>query len=121
MKVMQTIALENQDRVLIPKLRVARSFLSRFMGLMGKRGIAADEALCFPKCNSIHTFFMRFPIDIVFVGTDGTVIDVVEGLRPWRLLLPRSKARHTVEIAARRARELGIRVGDRLRCQGVWN
>src|SRR4051812_38799906 len=100
---MQTTALINQDRVIIPKCRVARDFLSRFLGLMGRKRIATDEALLFPRCNSIHTFFMRFPIDIVFVGADGTVVDVVEGLRPWRLLMPRAKAKHTVEIAARRA------------------
>lgn len=117
---MKTATLKLADRELAVKCRVARDFFSRLMGLMGRKTIPADEALLFPKCNSIHTFFMRFPIDVIFVSKDGTVVDVIEAMAPWRMLLPRQGAKHTIEMAGGRSRELGIEKGARLGCEGVW-
>jgi uncharacterized membrane protein (UPF0127 family) len=108
-------------RTLIPTCRVATDFFSRFMGLMGRSSIGADEALVFPRCNSIHTFFMRFPIDVVMVDAQGKVVDVIAHLGPWRMLLPRWNAKHVIELRADRSRELGIVPGTQLEFQGVWN
>jgi uncharacterized protein len=113
--------LKKGNDILIPKASVARNFVSRFMGLMGKKGIAKDEALVFPKCNSVHTFFMRFPIDVVFVGKDGVVTDIIEAMAPWRMCLPRLKAAHTIELDAFRSKELGLSPGVRLECREVWS
>jgi uncharacterized membrane protein (UPF0127 family) len=117
---MQYGALKKETRVLIPKCWVARSYFERFLGLMGKTGIPGDEALLFPRCNSIHTFFMRFPIDVVMVGRDGRVVEVCESMGPWRMQLPRFKAKHVIEMRAGLARELGISAGTQLDCEGVW-
>lgn len=107
--------LKLQEKVLVPKLNMATNFFTRFMGLMGKSGIPSDEALFFPKCNSIHTFFMRFPIDVVFVSESGEVVEVLESLGAWRMLLPRRRVKHTIELKAMRSRELGIKPGQQLR------
>jgi len=112
--------LVSDGRVAIPRCGVARDPLSRFLGLMFRGGLPAEEGLLFPKCNSIHTCFMRFPIDVVFLSPEGEVIDVVPKLRPWRLLLPRKRARHVLELSPGRASELGIAIGARLHCEGVW-
>ncbi len=117
---MSTIALKMRDRVLVPQCWVARSFFSRFMGLMGRSGLSANEAMLFPKCNSIHTFFMRFPIDVVLVDAQGAVVGVEENVRPWRLLLPKRRTRHVIELRAMRSRELGIAPGVVLERNGVW-
>ncbi len=117
---MEQSVLKISGKVIVHRCYVAKDFFSRFMGLMGRREMPKDEALVFPKCNSIHTFFMRIPIDVVFVSAEGSVIEVKEALAPWRLCLPRGKVRHTVELAAHRARELNIHIGDRLECQGAW-
>lgn len=98
---------------------VARSFFARFMGLMGRKSMAQDEGLLFPKCNSIHTFFMRFPIDVVFLDGQGRVVSIAEAVRPWRMLLPRWSARHCLELGAHRAKALGIEVGMHLEVQGA--
>ncbi|MBY0372166.1 DUF192 domain-containing protein [bacterium] len=87
---------------------------------MMKRSIGADEGLFFPRCNSIHTFFMRFPIDVVFVDAGGRVVDVVEALAPWRMPLPRWSAKHCLELGARRAKAMGIREGMVLDIQGAF-
>lgn len=108
-----------QTEVVIPRCWLARDFFSRFLGLMGRTDLPREEAVLFPKCNSIHTFFMRFPIDVAFVSKDGTVVEVVEGLTPWRMLAPRWSAAHVIETRSGLCRELGITTGAKLECEGV--
>lgn len=117
---MKSEQLKTTGKILVERCFVARSFFARFLGLMGRESIPADEAVLFPKCNSIHTFFMRFAIDVVVVSASGEVIKVIVAMKPWRMMLPVRGARDIVELAAHRANELGIRVGTRLQCQGVW-
>jgi uncharacterized protein len=111
---MRQIELKTEKRTMLSKCRVANTFFSRFLGLMGRKEIPADEAILFPNCNSIHTFFMRFPIDVVFVKKNGEVSEVVESLASWRMLLPRRGVAHIIELKALKARELGLVKGLRL-------
>ena len=77
MRTVRIQALKNQA-LIADKCHVAESFVSRFMGLMGKSGLEAGEGIWLRPCNSIHMWFMRFPIDVVFVsprqGRDGSTI-----------------------------------------------
>ncbi len=66
------------------KTKIADSFLLRFKGLMFRRNIETNEGLLLKKCNSIHTFFMRFTIDVAYLDKDFFVIDK-ETLKPWRV------------------------------------
>lgn len=116
---MKSEALKTGERTLIPRLWIARDFFSRFKGLMGRRGLPDDEAILFPKCNSIHTFFMRFPIDVVRVDANGKVIDV-KVVRPWRMMAPSLATKHIIEMREARSRELGISTGTQLKVNGVW-
>ena len=63
---------------------VAGSFAARAKGLIGRRGLEPGHGLLIPKCNCIHTFFMRFPIDATFLDRGGNVVKVVRNVRPWR-------------------------------------
>ena len=58
---------------------------SRKRGLLGREALDAGRALVIAPCNSVHTFFMKFPIDVVFVGRDGIVLKTTASLKPWRL------------------------------------
>ncbi len=118
---MKVVALKKQNKVLIDSCGVATDFFSRFMGLMGKSSLSENEALCFPNCNSIHTFFMRIPIDVLFLSREGRVVEILGSLSPWKMLLPRRGVKHTLEMKAGRAQGLGIQVGDQLECEGAWN
>ena len=69
------------------KARVARTFAERAKGLIGTRDLAADEGMLIEKCNAIHTFFMSFPIDAVFLDASDRVVKVVRGIKPWRPLV----------------------------------
>jgi len=66
------------------RARVARSFFARARGLIGRRTLAPGEGLLILRCNAIHTFFMRFPIDAVFYDRADAVVKTVRNIRPWR-------------------------------------
>lgn len=68
------------------KAMVARTFAERAKGLIGTKDLAADEGMLIEKCNAIHTFFMSFPIDAVFLDASDRVVKVVRGIKPWRPL-----------------------------------
>lgn len=95
------------------KVTVARGFWQRLVGLMGRAPsrMAPDECLVIPQCAAVHTCFMRFPIDVVFVDASGRVLKVVESLPPYRAASARG-AMATVELAAGASRRLGIRPGS---------
>ena len=68
--------------VLTNRVVRASAFFERLIGLLGKKEIAANEALWLTRCCSIHTFFMKFPIDIIFLNRKGKVIALIPHLKP---------------------------------------
>lgn len=89
---------------------VARGFMQRARGLLFRAPLAGDEALLIPRCASVHTFGMRYPIDVVFLDTLGRVLKVVPSLGPWRLAMQLG-AVAVLELAPGRAKEFGFDVG----------
>ncbi len=81
-------------------------------GLLGRRELAAGEGVLIRPAPSIHTFFMRFPIDAAFLDRDGLVLKVADNVRPWRARSCRG-ARAVLELAAGEAKRRGISSGDR--------
>jgi uncharacterized protein len=82
-------------------------------GLLGRSGLETGEGILLQPASSVHTFFMRFAIDVVFLNRDGEVLKVAKGVPPWRTAAARG-ARAVVELGAGEAGRRGIRVGDRL-------
>lgn len=93
---------------------VAGTPLSRLRGLLGRSRLASGEGLLIRPTSAIHTCFMRFPIDAVFLDRDLVVVKVVSDLRPWRFAARRG-AKSVLELAAGESRRRGIRAGERLR------
>ena len=92
---------------------VAATALTRLRGLLGRRGLDPGEGLLLRPASSIHTFFMRFPIDVVFLDRELGVRKVVPELGPWRAAFARG-ARSALELPAGEAARRGITVGQRL-------
>jgi uncharacterized membrane protein (UPF0127 family) len=69
---------------LASRVTAAVDSASRRQGLLGRLGLE-DEALIIAPCSAVHTFFMRFPIDVLFVDRQGRVTRVVHTVRPWRI------------------------------------
>ena len=70
--------------VLARRVHAAVDSKSRRQGLLGKSGLD-DEALIIAPCNAVHTFFMQFPIDVIFAQRDGRIVRCVSRVRPWRV------------------------------------
>jgi uncharacterized membrane protein (UPF0127 family) len=105
--------LSSDGKVVCERCSVADSFLTRLRGLLGRRELPRDEGLLINPGSSIHTWFMRFPIDVVFLDRDLRVVGVAADVRPWRLRW-RKGARQVLELAAGEAAARGIKPGDRL-------
>jgi uncharacterized membrane protein (UPF0127 family) len=87
--------------------------LLRLRGLLGRSGLPAGEGLLLTPAPGIHTAFMRFPIDALFLDRNLRVLDIVERLRPWRVASER-RARAVLELPAGECARRGVHVGDRL-------
>jgi len=96
------------------RCELADSFWRRFFGLMGRSGVARGEGLLFVPGGAIHTAFMRFEIDAVFIARDGTVVRVAERVPPWRFRAAGREARFLVELAGGESARLGLIEGSRL-------
>lgn len=79
--------LENADSHVVVAERIEAAFdsASRRSGLLRRESFPKGSALILAPTNAIHTFFMRFPIDVAFVAKDGTVLKLVRSLQPWRI------------------------------------
>ena len=112
---------ETRGTVLADRLLVASSLWARFRGLMGRRSLPSGEGLYLTGTNGIHMFFMRFPIDAVFVGrpaADGglPVLSVHRRVRPWVGMVPLVRgAAGVIELPVGAIDASGTAPGDTLR------
>ena len=97
--------------MLCERCELALSARRRVRGLLGRDALAPDEGLWIEPASSIHMWFMRFAIDVVYVARDGAVLKVVHAIKPWRLSACRG-AHVALELAAGAAERCGVRAGD---------
>lgn len=79
-------------------IEIADTFWKRAIGLIGKPRMEAGRGLLIPDCRSIHTGFMRFPLDLVFLDRNGRVVNIVRNVRPWRVVWGGGQARSVLEV-----------------------
>jgi uncharacterized membrane protein (UPF0127 family) len=99
--------------VLVSRLESAFDSATRKKGLLGRDGLEPGAGLVIAPCGGVHTFFMRFPIDVLFAARDGRVIKISHAVMPWRLALALT-AFCVIELPAGTAAGSGTRAGDRL-------
>jgi uncharacterized membrane protein (UPF0127 family) len=111
---MGTLTLRREDgRIVCERVAVADRAHRRMRGLMGRRQLSSGQGMVLRPAFAIHTHFMRFPIDVVFLDSDQVVIAIEKNLRPWRTASCRG-AREVVELAAGECDRRGLEVGDRV-------
>jgi uncharacterized membrane protein (UPF0127 family) len=96
------------------RCRVAASLRERAVGLLATPSLAAGEGLLIERTQSIHMFFMRYPIDVVFVDREARVTRTVSALRPWRGVWWARAARDCLELPVGALAASGTAVGDQL-------
>lgn len=90
----------------------ASTFFTRFMGLMGKKELPDKKALVIKPCNSIHTFFMRFPIDVLFVDRNNRITHVIESIKPWKVSKVVWNSSHVIELPPGTVKLSKTQIGD---------
>jgi uncharacterized membrane protein (UPF0127 family) len=99
------------DRVVCDRCELAESTLARMRGLLGRDGLEPGHGMLIQRTGSIQMFFMRFPIDVVFLGRDKAIVGIAHDVKPWRLAAAR-RARAALELPAGTAQSLDLQVGD---------
>ena len=109
------IVNETRGTVVAERAEVARSFWSRFWGLMRRRDLPPDGGMLIERTGSIHTFWMRFPIDVIFTDRQGIVVGLREAMPPNRPFAGARRAYGTIELPAGIIQASHTERGDRLR------
>ncbi len=94
--------------------RRATGFWDRSRGLLGRKSFDSGDGLLIDPCSGIHTFFMAFSIDAIFVDREGTVVHLVREIAPQRVSRYVFKAHAVLELPAGTIRSTGTQVGDRI-------
>jgi uncharacterized membrane protein (UPF0127 family) len=100
-------------RVVCDTCHLADKPHTRLRGIMGWKNMRRGEGMLIRPTFSIHTMFVRFPIDVVFLDKEMTVVSIAHELKPWRFAGART-AKSVLELAAGECRRLGLERGDRL-------
>ena len=105
--------VRSDGTVVCEKCLVADSPFKRMRGLLGRADLPAEEGVLLRPAGSVHTAFMRFPIDVVFLDREGAVVGIAPELRPWRAA-GRRGARAVLELPAGECERRGLQTGDRV-------
>ena len=113
---LKVFSIRNTDRgtTLATHARLASSHASRFFGLMGRKGVEDGGGLLLAKSASIHSFFMRFRFDAIFIDRDNRVTKVVPAMRQWWIAFGGRGAKDVIELRAGVAERTGTKPGDTL-------
>jgi len=107
------VTVLSHARVVCASCTLADTMWARLRGLMGRRALGRGEGLLLRPSGSVHTCFMRFSIDVVFLDRELEVLAVSAAVRPWRVRACRG-ARAVLELPAGEADRVGVEPGDRL-------
>ncbi len=110
-----TIRVATTERLLLEHARKTETILERTRGLLGCQELEQGEGLLLTPCNSIHTFFMKFSLDIIFLNRGGTIVKMIESLTPWKVSGCWASTA-VLEVSAGLISNTGLQIGDQL----IW-
>ena len=111
---MARVVNSRNQKVLVSDLEWAHTMKARLVGLIGRESLSEGKGLWIKRSgNSIHTFFMKFPIDVLFVNKKGVVKYAVTNIRPWKLVLtPLLLPTDCLELPAGTVQRCETKIGD---------
>lgn len=101
-------------QLLAERVVLANTFFTRLRGLIGRRRLDPAEALWLRPCNGVHTWWMHYAIDVIFLDRELRIVKLVENMRPFRLTAPHRAARSVLEMSAHTISQVQLKVGDQL-------
>lgn len=112
-------SLKKNDSTIVRNIDIATKFKDRLVGLMFRDRIDDEYGLYIPNCRSVHTLFVRFKLDLVWVNKNFEVVKIVKEMNTWRMSSIVFKAYGVVELAPGVIDKLSIRPGDKLKLEMV--
>ena len=109
---MTTFRNQTRNVTLSDRTRIANTMASRMVGLLTTKSLAPGEGLWIEPCNQIHSWFMKFTFDALFLDKEGRVVKVVERMKPWKLTKIAFGARGVLELPEGTIAATGTQVGD---------
>jgi uncharacterized membrane protein (UPF0127 family) len=109
---LQAVNVSKGARIVASRVEWAGTSAQRRRGLLGRNGLDPEEGMYLAPCEWIHTFWMRFPIDVAFLARDGRVLTLHHNLKPNRLSKIVLRAQGALELSAGRLRATDTEVGD---------
>ena len=103
-----------QQKILLNNVIIADNFVDRAIGLMGKKNLDRDACMWIKDCNWVHNWFVKFPIDVVFVDKNLNVKFITKNLKPWGRSRKVFRAQSVFEMNSGMAEKLNIKIGDQL-------
>jgi len=103
---------KNRNIVLAEDAVIAKTPLTRMVGLLNRRQFEQGQALIIKPCNSIHTFFMHFAIDVIFVDSNNRITKIIRSMRPFRISGIYLNVLFTVELPAGTLEKTSTQTGD---------
>lgn len=103
-----------RQTVIATDVRMADNYFTRLAGLMGKPGLPPQTGLWIVPCNDIHSCFMRFEFDAIFVDKHNTVLYLIERMKPWRISKMVKGGRAVLELPGGTIEATGTQVGDQI-------
>ncbi|MDD3307392.1 MAG: DUF192 domain-containing protein [Acetobacterium sp.] len=107
------IILKN-GKVLLSEVKVADRFLTRLVGLLRTAGLAENQGLLLKKCNQVHTFGMKFPIDVIFLSKDGDILHMQQEMKPGKVSPHIKKAYWALELKSGSCLQYQLEINQRL-------
>lgn len=108
----QKISNITKKTVLAKEVNVADTFFTRTKGLLGRKEFRKGQALILNSCQSIHTFFMHFPVDVLFVDKNNCIVKTINSLKPFRLTPLYFNSVFTIELPAGVLQDTATQEGD---------
>ena len=104
----------SKENRLLDNVTIANSFFSRLKGLLGEKGLENGQGLVIKPCNSIHTFAMKFPIDVAFVNKDNKVIHIMASTPKGKISPVIKGSKYVIEARAGEFERKNLDLGDEL-------
>jgi len=108
---------KSKNTLLARDVKLANTFIKRLVGLLGKSALGPSEGLVLEPCDSVHTFFMRFAIYVIFADKNNKVIKMYTALKPNRITSVFFNASYAVELPAGTIQSSRTEAGDTLAIQ----
>ena len=105
------VVIKERNIVICKNAKIADGFWDRMVGLMFLKNMDGFDGLLISPCNQIHTFFMRFSIDLIFLSRKNRVVKIIHDKSPWKMSLMYFKAIKVLEIKSLDLKQ-EIKVGD---------